>query len=400
MKHINRKDFLKKTGVAATGALVLPHLSFAKSINLNATVSVGVIGTGIRGQELTKLINTIDQMQVIACCDVLDFRLKKGVEAVEGKKPKAYSDYRKLLENKDVDAVIITAPLHLHSEIAIAAIDAGKHVYCEKTMAKGIEGTQNLVKAVRNSNTTFQVGHQYHQSRMYVALKQMIDEGKIGKLVSLESQWNRNGNWRRPIPSPEFERQINWRMYRDYSYGLLAELSSHHIDFTNWALEDHPEKVVGMGGIDYWKDGRETYDNIHLTYGYKSGFKASFTCLTANAYEGYRIIIKGDQGSLIAYMTEAFFYPEGKEEEKITGTVDGYSGATIGWTKNKGIPLNLDNTDPTIHSLRDFRNNIWDHKLPLSNIHSGAQTAYAVEMGIQAMDSGNTIFWDDNTMIY
>lgn len=397
---MDRKEFLQKSSLIASGAMVLPHLGMANSINLNARVNVGVIGTGIRGQELTKLINKIDQMQVIACCDTLDFRLKQGVEAVEGKAPKAYSDYRKLLENKDVDAIIVTSPLNTHSEIAIAALQASKHVYCEKTMAKGVEATQKLVKEAANSKNTFQVGHQYHASRMYVALKQMIDEGKIGKLVSLESQWNRNGNWRRPIPSSEFERQINWRMYREYSYGLAAELSSHHIDFANWANNDHPQKVVGMGGIDYWKDGRETYDNIHLTFGYKNGFKSSYTCLTANAHEGYRIIIKGDKGSLIAYMTEAFFYPEGKEEDKITGTVDGYSGATIGWTKNKGIPLNLDHTEPTLQSLIDFRDNIWGNKLPLSNVHSGAQTAYAVDMAIRAMDQEKAIYWDDKQMIF
>lgn len=397
---MKRKEFLLKSGLAASGAMVLPYIGMAKSINLNSQVNVGVIGTGIRGQELTKLINKIDHMQVIACCDTLDFRLKEGVEAVAGNISKAYTDYRELLDNKDVDAVIVTSPLHTHSEVAIAALDAGKHVYCEKTMAKGIKGTQDLVTKVRDSKTTFQVGHQYHASRMYVSLKQMIDEGKIGKLVSLESQWNRNGNWRRAVPSPNYERQINWRMYREYSYGLLAELSSHHIDFANWANNDHPEKVVGMGGIDYWKDGRETYDNIHLTYGYKNGFKASYTCLTANAHEGYRIIIKGDKGSFIAYMTEAFYYPEGKEEDKITGTLDGYSGATIAWTKNKGIPLNLDHTEPTLQSLTDFRDNIWGRKLPQSNIHSGAQTAYAIEMGIQSMDTEKAVYWDNDQMFY
>jgi len=397
---MNRKEFIHKSGLIASGALVLPHFGIAKSINLNSKITVGVIGTGIRGQELTKLINKIDQMEVIACCDTLDFRLKEGIQAVEGTTPKGYTDYRRLLENKDVNAVLITSPLNTHAQIAVDALEAGKHVYCEKTMAKGIKGIQQLVKAAKNSKNTFQVGHQYHASRMYVTLKQMIDEGKIGKLVSLESQWNRNGNWRRPVPSPNFERQINWRMYREYSYGLVAELSSHHIDFANWANDDHPQKVVGMGGIDYWKDGRETYDNIHITYGYKNGFKASYTCLTANAHEGYRIIIKGDQGSLIAYMTEAFFYPEGTKEDKITGTLDGYSGATIGWTKNKGIPLNLDHTEPTLQSLIDFRDHIWDQKTPLSNIHSGAQTAYAVDMAIRAMDTEKAVYWDDDQMIY
>ena len=84
----------------------------------------------------------------------------------------------------------------------------------------------------------------------------MIQAGEIGKVSSIQAQWNRNGNWRRPVTNSKYERQINWRMYREYSYGLTAELSSHQIDFSNWLLKSNPKKVAGFGGIDFWKDGK------------------------------------------------------------------------------------------------------------------------------------------------
>ena len=87
-------------------------------------------------------------------------------------------------------------------------------------------------------------------------------------------------------------------MYKEYSGGLLAELSSHQIDFVNWVLGTHPEQVMGFGGVDYWKDGRETYDNIHVIYKYPKGVKAKFSCLTTNASEGFKIKVMGDKGTI------------------------------------------------------------------------------------------------------
>ena len=130
-------------------------------------------------------------------------------------------------------------------------------MYIVKTLAKGADATARVVNKCKTSNKIFQTGHQYHSSRLYTKLVDMIADGKVGKIVSIEAQWNRNGNWRRSVPDPSLERQINWRMYREYSFGLLAELSSHQIDFANWILQATPKIAIGMGGIDYWRDGRK-----------------------------------------------------------------------------------------------------------------------------------------------
>ncbi|MCM4156918.1 Gfo/Idh/MocA family oxidoreductase [Gramella sp. AN32] len=389
---MKRREFIIK-GSIASAAITTSATAMANVLdfkNAHGTLNIGVIGTGDRGTGLTSNINTIDNFNVIACCDILPFRLENGLKTVKGK-AKAYSDYRKLLENKDVDAVLVTTPFNTHSQIAIDAIDAGKHVYCEKTMAKGYDGIENLAKKVQEfSSTIFQTGHQYHSSRLYTHVVDLIKEGKIGKIAAFECQWNRHGNWRRPVPSPELEKIINWRMYREFSGGLAAELCSHQIDFTNWVLDETPNQVMGTGGIDYWKDGRETYDNIHLIYSYPSGVDAKFTCLTSNAKDGYQIKVMGDKGTIILDYSKAWFYPEGGNKKEL-GIVDGVSGATVKWDKGLGIPISVPHKEPSLQALIDFRDNIINNRRPISDIKTGANTAICIQMGLDAMYNNEII---------
>jgi predicted dehydrogenase len=390
-----RRSFIKQgSSVLATGLLLPNEIPYSILKNApNETVRIGVIGTGDRGQGLMKILMSIKNIDLVALCDTLDFRLNAA--AVIAPKAKKYKYYKALLAHKDLDAVIISTPLSTHAMIAADAIDANVHVYCEKTMVKGDEATLKLYNKIKSNKKIFQTGHQYHSSRLYAHLVEMIQGGEIGVVSAVHAQWNRNGNWRRPVPDPKFERQVNWRMYREYSYGLTAELSSHQIDFCNWFLDAHPEKVTGFGDISYWKDGRETYDNTHLIYSYPNGVKASFTCLTANAKDDYQIKVLGDKGSIIIDYQNAWKYPEG-QYEKVIGDVDGVSGATASWTAGKGIAIEYKHTEPTRQALEDFRTAIIENKMPLSNFKSGAKVAFAVDMGIRAMDTNQVVNWNSD----
>jgi len=389
-----RRSFIKKSTVAFSAPLITPKsdlFSIFKSSPLNQ-LNIGIIGTGDRGQGLIKLISKIDGMRLIGICDNLQFRLDQAAKIA----PKAikYSNYKELLSNKNLDAVIISTPLNTHASIASDAVDASLHIYCEKTMVKGDISTMNLVKKVKKDhNKIFQTGHQYHSSRLYSHIVELVQSGEIGQIIAIQAQWNRNGNWRRQVQDPKFERQVNWRMYREYSYGLTAELSSHQIDFSNWLLKSTPKKVVGFGGIDYWKDGRETYDNIHLTYSYPSGVKASFTCLTSNGKDDYQIKVMGDKASIIIGYKDAWIYPEGKYN-KVIKDVDGVSGATSSWIEGKGNPIKFDHKEPTYQALEDFRYAIINDSTPMSNLKSGADVSLAVDMGIRAMDTEQVVSWD------
>jgi predicted dehydrogenase len=297
------------------------------------------------------------------------------------------------LEDKNIDAVVIATPFHSHAQIAIDALDAGKHVYLEKTLAKGYKEIQELVTKVRSSNMILQTGHQYHSSLLYNHVVELIRNGKVGKIAAFECQWNRNGNWRRPVPDPALEKKINWRMYREFSGGLVAELCSHQIDFVNWVLNATPNSVMGVGGIDYWKDGRETYDNVHLIYSYPRGIKAKFTCLTSNAKDDYQIKVIGDKGTIILDYLKAWYYPEGAYKKEL-GTVDGVSGATIPWEQGKGIPIDVKHAEPSTQALLDFKESILHNTSPLSNASTGAKTAISVQMGLDAMYEQKIMNWD------
>lgn len=393
---MDRRKFIKKSGIATAGVLTTSPVlnAFTNTINFNSNVNLGVIGTGARGKGIIKMLNSVKGINVIACSDVLPFRLEKGIGA--SKTPaKGYANYKSLLDDKNVVAVIVSTPFNTHSKIAIDALDAGKHVYCEKTLAKGYAGIAALENKVKQSSKIVQTGHQYHSSRLYKHVVELIKGGEIGKIISFQCQWNRNRDWRRKVSDPSLERQINWRMYREYSGGLVAELCSHQIDFVNWVLDENPKKIVGLGGVDYWKDGRETYDNIHLIYEYPSGVKATFRCLTANSNEDYQIKIHGDKGTIYLGFKDAWISYE-KDYQKELGEVDGVSGATSNITmQSRGVKIHLPHTAPTKQALIDFKDAILDNKTPLSNINSGANTARAVQLSLDAMYSGDVKYWKD-----
>jgi len=393
---VNRRTFIKSGSLATAGALAgLSTFSISESYGKNDIVKIGVIGTGSRGTGLIRTMQNIPNLSVMACCDVLPFRLEGAMKSAD-KKAKSYVDYRALLEDKNLDAVLISTPLYLHRDMAFDALDAGYHVYLEKTMTKEIDQAVDLVKKVKSQGTIFQIGHQYHSSRLYANIVDTIEKGYIGQIKSFECQWNRNGDWRRQVPEPGLEKQINWRMYRDYSNGLLGELSSHQIDIVNWMTKTHPKSVIGTGGIDYWKDGRETYDNVHAIFDYPDGVKASFTCLTSNAYEGYQIKVLGDKATVVIKPTSALIYPEMKTMKEL-GMVDGVSGATIPtMTKEGAIPVYGDNDDPTGQALIDFAESIKNNTEPISNVTTGAKAAISVRMALESVVTGRRVDWKED----
>ncbi|SVA37199.1 uncharacterized protein METZ01_LOCUS90053, partial [marine metagenome] len=350
MTIMKRRKFIKWGIFGSTGLLTYSS-GLTKRKAPSDTLNIGVIGTGDRGQALLSFINKTDGIDPVACCDILPFRLEAGLTiASKSGKVKGYEDYKKLLDNKDIDCVFISTPFSEHGHMAIDALDAGKHVYCEKTMVKGIEETKKVVDKVSSTEKIFQTGHQWHSSRLYTHVVEKIKEGDLGEIAAISCQWNRNGDWRREVPDPKWERLINWRMYKEYSGGLVAELCSHQMDITNWMLGSPPTKIMGTGGIDYWKDGRETYDNVHIIFEYPSGVKAKFTSLTTNALGDYQIKVLGKKGTITLDYREAWFYPEKKKDPE-KGIIDGVTGASVKWDEAKGYPIEIDHIDPTLQAI-------------------------------------------------
>jgi predicted dehydrogenase len=393
---MQRRDFIKKSTLTATGLTLAQMTTWGKPIAKNDVVQLGVIGTGDRGGGLIRLLRHLPQFKTVACSDIIPFRLEKAV-ADAGSGCKAYPDYRDLLADRNVDAVIIATPLSMHYQMAVEALDSGKHIYCEKTMTYQKEEARQLVERVERSDRTFLVGHQYRYHPLYFRVADIIRNGYLGDITNVYVQWNRNGDWRRPVPDPQFERMINWRMYREYSGGLTAELHSHQMDFINWIFDTHPTRAVGFGGIDYWQDGRETFDNVNTLLEYPNGMKVNCISLTANAHEGYLFKFKGSKGTIELNINSGRAFVE-RLNKKEKGMVDGVSGATVpSGDSNAGYPIEFEHEQPgwegTHYAFMDFYESIQTGKTPVSNVHTGATAALTVRMAIDALREGGVQEW-------
>ncbi len=396
---MNRIDFIKQAGILG-GSLFLANTSFAKTIAGNpeeGQIGAGIIGCGDRGKGLMHVMNAdpTPRFKPLAYCDTLDFRLDEAKQHA-APNAKSYRDYRELLDDQAVQAVFIAVPLNEHFRVAKDAILAGKHVYLEKTMTYSIAEAMELVALVNSHpNQTFQVGYQYRYSPLYFKVKEMIDSGYLGKISQIDCRWDRNNNWRRAVPESALEQQINWRMYRQYSGGLVAELLSHQMDFIHWVFDTRPDEIMGYGGIDLYPDGRETYDNVQLILRYQErGIIGNFGTTLGNERDGYLFKIKGTEGTVSLLVNTGTFYPEAQAAKQLE-IVDGVTGATkIVRNEDGGIPILPEPTkDGTYYALQEFYTSIVNGTTPSSNVYTGAKGAICSALANESLFSGTIQQW-------
>jgi len=405
---INRRKFIKLSAAAAAAVPISMSMANSNKIIVpqNETIRLGVIGTGDRGEWECYILKQTPGIDVVACCDILPKNLQKGLNEAE-KGAKGYVDYRELLEQKDIDAVLIATPQHLHYQMAVDAIEAGKHIICEKTLTLNTKDALALSKIVKKSDLVFQVGYQWQSSPLFNHIHQMVRDGDCGQITHIRCNYNRNTNWRTKLDDPKMERLINWRMYREYSGGLMAELCSHHINIVNWMLGALPVKISGFGGIDFWKDGRETYDNVNTIFEYPGGVKASFQAITTNAFENTTIVIMGTEGTIVIENEEgqiANYYSEPSKvkmalSDEELQAVDAITSATRkAWARSEPIPITVENNtkddfETTRAMFLDFVDCVKNNKTTKSNINNGRDVAIAVDLAIKAMDNNRVEYW-------
>lgn len=316
-RNVSRRDVLKHGTLAAAATLAMPPVvaraleaaqdpaaaaqKAAAAAKDAEPIRIGWIGTGVQGQNDQRQLVRLPGVKIVATSDIYEPNQKKGVE-IAGAGCELYPDYRKLLERKDIQGVGIATPLYLHAQIAIDALNAGKHVYCEKMMAYTLEDAKKMVRTADRTGLILQVGHQRRYSPDYHHALDLIKKGYFGKVTHVRAQWNRNGSWRRAVPDPndiKLEHLLNWRLYKAYSRGLMAELGSHQIDVTNWFMGMHPVSVVGIGGLDFYKDGRDINDNVQVIFEYPDGLKLTYQSIQTNAFDDYSEQFMGPKGTLI-----------------------------------------------------------------------------------------------------
>jgi predicted dehydrogenase len=314
---ITRRSFLETAGAALSASAM-------RRAEEETQVSVAVIGTGARGSDLIRALTTIEGIDLVGVCDDYPPHLDQGAKYA-GPKTKTFADYRKLLDELKPQAVVIAVPLYSHYRIAADCVAAGCDLFLEKTMCYSISEARELARQVADSKQVFQIGLQRRANPIYKQAQAMVAAGMIGQVTSIKAQWHRNNSWRRPVPVPKndtnwkaLERRLNWRLYKAYSGGLMAELGSHQMDVVNWFLDAHPKRVFASGGIEYYRDGREVFDNISCLYEYEITPKnrqpytvrVSYTSICNNAYEGAAELIMGTKGSLYLTSAKGLLYQE------------------------------------------------------------------------------------------
>lgn len=297
---INRREFLKGLGTAGLGVLAAtsPWLSTFAGVNDTARerCRLGIIGPGSRGQFLMGFIAQNPKAEIVALADVYQPSLDAAKKIAPG--AKTYRDYRRMLEDKSIDAVVVATPLNTHFRIVMDAFDAGKHVYCEKSIGYDMRECFDMYNRHLSSGRIFFTGQQRLFDPRYIKAMDLVHQGMFGKITAVHTFWNRNGDWRREVPSPELERFINWRLYKNSSKGLMTELACHQLQVGTWAMGKLPQRVMGHGAITFWKDGREVYDNVNCIYVFDDGTKLTFGSDIANKFYGLEEQILGNLGTV------------------------------------------------------------------------------------------------------
>ena len=284
----DRREFLKEFGfVIGAGVIAsapwLDVFSEKKKTN-NERCKIAVIGTGSRGQYLMSFLVMNPKVEIYAVCDTYQPNLNKGIELAP--KAKIYTDFRKVLDDKQVEGVIIAVPPIHHAMITIAAFDAGKNVYCEKALSIFMDEVLSMYNAYQASGKIFFVGQQRIFDLRYIKAISMLHSGNYGAIQSIRMNWDRNTDWRRPVPTPDLEKQINWRLYKSTSRGLMTELACHQLGVGMWAMKSIPNKIMGVGSLIARAKEREVYDNVSCIYAFHNGVKMTYESTNSNKFYG------------------------------------------------------------------------------------------------------------------
>jgi predicted dehydrogenase len=362
----SRRTFLKK--MTAGSALLaggmtelLTPTAHALSLRENAKpfaasdrLRLATIGMGIIGFIDTETALRVPGVELVAAADLYDGR-RARVNEVFGKNVATTRDYREIFSRPDIDAVIISTPDHWHARLAIEAMQAGKHVYCEKPMVQKVSDGARVIEAQRQTKKVLQVGSQFVSSIIYDKAKELFRAGAIGELNTVEANWKRNsaiGAWQYSIPpdaSPEtiawetflgdapkraFEatRFFRWRNYADYGTGIPGDLFVHLFSGIHHVLgANGPAQIAASGGLRYWKDGRDVPDVIWGLFDYaKHENHPGFTmALSTNFIDGSEsevgIRFIGSEGVMTISGDRVKVVRRGVYRERFEDVIEGYN---------------------------------------------------------------------------
>ena len=274
---VSRRRFLVNTGAAATAAWTVVKPESVRGSAANSAVSVGLLGTGGRGSRVAGFAHANARGQVTALCDLFDDQIEDAKRKIEVPEALVYKDFEKMLSS-DVDAVIIATPPFEHPRMLSAAVQAGKHIYCEKPMGVDAEGCRLVIEASRRHkpDKCLSTGFQQRYGKGYLEAYRRLQAGELGRLTTAAASWISGDPFKiRPYDDPAVHKLRNWFAYRDYSGDIIVEQDCHNFDVLHWFLGALPTRVVGYGGTKVRKQ-MEIMDHLSLSFEFPDGMHVNF----------------------------------------------------------------------------------------------------------------------------
>ncbi|MEX0585974.1 MAG: Gfo/Idh/MocA family oxidoreductase [Pirellulales bacterium] len=284
MAPLDRRGFLQSSAAVTAASLAVQP---AQARAAQGDLEFALVGAGNQGRHIAGQLLKVSGARLAAVCEI------NPLNAAEAKKlaPQArvYEDWSDLLaKERNLAAVIVALPEHTHADASIAALKAGKHVFCEKPMAYAIDEARAMIAARDVANRVLQIGQQRRSNPLYYLAERLVQkEGVLGEILRIDAFWDRETDWKRPLPKldkdfskwgfPTLDHLVNWRLYRKYGHGLMTENGTHQMDASGWLLGGkRPRYVCGMGTSRY-RDGRETHDICSAEYMYEGDYIVRFT---------------------------------------------------------------------------------------------------------------------------
>ena len=389
-----RRTFL----TAATGLVVGARLAAARAQGANERIRIGVIGTGGRARGLMSLLKRLPGNDMVAVCDVYEPRLLQASE-IAGSAAAKVGDYRRILDNREIDAVVIGTPDHWHKTIALDAVAAGKDVYVEKPVSHTLAEGAEMVRAIEASKQIVQTGTQQRSWDHFVLGKQLIDSGRLGQITFVHTYWYQHataGNyapvsleqldWKRwlgPAPDQPFrpERFYQWRHFWDFGGGCLTDLMTHWIDVVQWYMGVEAPLVVASTGHNYNITSWEAPDTVNATLEFPKDFMAVYLGTYVSKVDDGGLEFRGERGTLKIDRSRLAVYRD--DAPYASGTL---SPEPEIFVRSSG--------DGTLTHLQNWLDCVKSRRQPNAHIRVAHQAARTSHIANAALRAGHKVRWN------
>jgi len=318
--HPSRRGFLSGATKAA-GAFTIVAPQAVRGSQANSQVSVGLIGCGGRGSYDASIVQADERAHITALCDRFPDQFDRSQTTIKVNQARKYTDFEKLLAADDIDAVFIATPPFEHPRMLAAAIQAKKHIYCEKPIGVDVEGCRHAIAASKTADKskTIAVGFQQRYGPEYLEAYKRIQRGDIGKVVNARAYWIASDPFnRKPYPEADIEKVRNWFSYKDYSGDIIVEQDCHNLDVLHWFLGGLPLRAVGRGNKKVRMD-MDILDNLSVVYEWPDGFFVNFEAnqLTPRGYSKVGEEFTGTKGVITTSRQKMVHYKGPRDSEEM-----------------------------------------------------------------------------------